>query len=70
MERVKLRYPNGRIHEAIIERDTPLEPGDEFEMHGRRWQAIERGRQRASRLQVVENDEPMLCTYLGPLTTK
>lgn len=57
--RVSLQYPNGRIHEATVERDTPLERGDEFQMHGRNRRAISRtGRTARSR---VDWDTPMLC---------
>jgi hypothetical protein len=38
--RISLQYPNGRTHEETIERDAPLEPGDEFELYGHRWRAI------------------------------
>ena len=40
--RITLQYPNGRTHEATVERDAPLEIGDEFQMHGRHWQAVAR----------------------------
>ena len=57
--RVSLQYPNGRIHEATVERDKPLERGDEFQMHGRHWRVVARtgrtGRQR------LGGDAPMLC---------
>jgi hypothetical protein len=55
-----LRYPNGRTHEAIVERDAPLEVGDEFELYGRRWRALQPlgGR---SRPQTSADRRPMLC---------
>jgi hypothetical protein len=33
---VTLEYPNGRTHQATIDEDD-LEPGDEFDLYGRRW---------------------------------
>jgi len=57
--RVSLEYPNGRVHEATIERDTPLEPGQEFQMHGRHWRAVSRTARRG-RL-PAGRDAPMLC---------
>ena len=34
--RLSLRYPNGRVHECCLDR-LDLEPGQEFELYGRRW---------------------------------
>ena len=56
---ITLQYPNGRTHEATVERDGPLEIGDEFQMHGRHWQAVARTA-RPGRLQLGR-DAPMLC---------
>jgi hypothetical protein len=57
--RITLQYPNGRTHEATVERDGPLEIGDEFQMHGRHWQAVARTA-RPGRLQLGR-DAPILC---------
>jgi hypothetical protein len=57
--RVSLQYPNGRIHEATVVRDTPLEPGEQFLLHGRNWRAISRTRK--TRRPLVGGDAPMLC---------
>jgi hypothetical protein len=35
--RVALTYPNGRTHEAVLDRAEALNPGTVFEMYGRRW---------------------------------
>ena len=37
---MSLRYANGRIHEGTLISENELRPGDEFELHGRRWRAI------------------------------
>jgi len=58
--RVSLLYPNGRTHQETIERDTPLERGDEFEMYGRRWRVISRAARGRSRFSGDE-DAPVLC---------
>jgi len=58
--RVSLLYPNGRTHEETIERDTPLERGEEFELYGRRWRAITRTSARRSRFSGDE-EAPILC---------
>ena len=57
--KVSLQYPNGRIHEATVERDTPLERGDEFQLHGRNWRVV--ARTARTRRSVVSWDAPMLC---------
>ncbi len=57
--RVSLEYPNGRIHTATVERDRPLLPGDEFQMHGRHWRAVARPA-RPSR-SAVGRDASILC---------
>jgi hypothetical protein len=56
---VSLQYPNGRIHQGTVERDSPLKQGDEFQMHGRRWRAVS-GPRRPGRF-LVGQDAPMLC---------
>ena len=39
---VSLEYPNGRTHDAMILGQAELQPGQEFDLHGRRWRAVER----------------------------
>jgi hypothetical protein len=36
--RLSLQYPNGRNHEVSL--DQILEPGQEFELYGRRWVVV------------------------------
>jgi hypothetical protein len=36
--RLSLQYPNGRKHEVAL--DQVLEPGQEFELYGRRWVVV------------------------------
>jgi hypothetical protein len=57
--RISLQYPNGRIHEATVERDRPLERGDEFELHGRNWRVV--ARTARTRRSVVTRETPVLC---------
>ena len=42
--KVALRYPNGRVHETVVESAQPLPAGSEFAMYGRIWRVI--GQQR------------------------
>ena len=37
---VSLEYPNGRTHFTSLTGRAPLQPGQEFDLHGRRWRAI------------------------------
>jgi hypothetical protein len=37
---VALRYPNGRVHEAVYESKQPMAAGSEFSMYGRVWRVI------------------------------
>jgi len=57
--RISLQYPNGRIHEATVERDRPLERGDEFELHGRNWLVV--ARTARTRRSIVTRDTPVHC---------
>jgi hypothetical protein len=57
--RISLQYPNGRIHEATVERDRPLERGDEFELHGRNWRVV--ARTARTRRSIVSRETPVLC---------
>lgn len=61
--RITLEYPNRRTHETTV--DGPLEPGTEFELHGRRWRAV--GPVPLPR-NHVRGREPgsTLCRSLGP----
>ena len=43
---ISLEYPNGRTHEATLVGEALLEPGQEFDLHGRRWRAVEPTRRR------------------------
>ena len=36
-----LQYPNGRTHEAVLERAETPTPGTEFEMYGHTWRVAE-----------------------------
>jgi len=45
---VSLEYPNGRTHHATILGEAVLQPGQEFDLHGRRWRAVELARTRRS----------------------
>ena len=38
--RLSLEYPNGRMHNTSLFGETELQPGEEFELYGRRWQAF------------------------------
>jgi hypothetical protein len=50
---VTLRYPNGRTHDATLDRE--LRPGDQFELYGRRWVAVNsrQGRTRTNAVRRV-----------------
>ena len=54
---VSLQYPNGRIHETALIRARELRVGDQFELHGRQWRAVEskenRGRATKQRPRVL-----------------
>jgi len=52
---VTLRYPNGRTHDATLNRE--LRPGDRFELYGRTWVAVN-SRQARTRTNVVRR---VLC---------
>jgi hypothetical protein len=60
---VALEYPNGRIHVAILRTPSELQPGDEFDLHGRRWRAV-----RLTRGRKASKDTPlrMLCQSTEP----
>jgi hypothetical protein len=54
---VSLQYPNGRIHETALIRARELRVGDQFELHGRQWRAVDskqkRGRATKPRPRVL-----------------
>ena len=37
---ISLEYPNGRIHETSLTASEDLQPGSEFDLHGRRWRVV------------------------------
>jgi hypothetical protein len=55
---VSLQYPNGRIHETALIRDRELRFGDQFELHGRQWRAVET---RQNRSRAVDPRPRVLC---------
>jgi hypothetical protein len=58
---VALRYPNGRIREESLAVLEGLRPGDQFDLYGRRWQAIG-----PAPLRRYERDSGrILCTPTG-----
>lgn len=57
---VSLEYPNGRIHEASVAME--LEPGTEFDLYGRHWQAIGLLRPRGATRRTPLR---MLCRAVG-----
>ena len=60
---ISLEYPNGRIHEQSYASAIPLQPGDEFELHGRCWSAI--GLIQVPRMS--RQQQRMLCRPSAPL---
>ncbi len=38
---ISLRYPNGRVHEAMLTTSAELRPGYQFELYGRHWKAVQ-----------------------------
>jgi hypothetical protein len=54
---VSLEYPNGRIHETALITAREIRVGDEFELHGRQWRAVDskqnRGRATKRRPRVL-----------------
>lgn len=49
MPRLLLEYPNGRAHEVEFDGKQRFNRGDEFDLYGRRWQVVSRGRSRGPR---------------------
>jgi hypothetical protein len=49
------------MHEATVERDTPLRVGDEFEMHGRRWRVVAQKHFGRRGVISLNDDAPILC---------
>ena len=50
-----LWYPNGRRHETTLTTESPLGPGDEFDLYGRRWRVMpSKSRKHWTRMDRVE----------------
>ncbi len=49
MTRLSLDYGNGRTHETEFVGDLPFNPGDEFDLYGRRWRVTGYGLPRTQR---------------------
>lgn len=58
--RVMLKYPNGQTHDEILMTSLLLEPGAEFDLYGRHWQAIGWAATSRSRFNYVP--QSMLCS--------
>jgi hypothetical protein len=63
MAEIVLEYPNGRTFAVAV--DWRVEPGMEFELYGRRWQALGPLRDFQARNSPSREPKPMLCTSLG-----
>ena len=63
---VSLRYPKGRVHEAVVTRTRALRPGDRFDLYGRNWTAVEVIKLPRGREHVPER---MLCVSTAGLVT-
>jgi hypothetical protein len=59
---VALEYPNGRTHHASLLGEAMLEPGQAFELHGRRWRAVQPTKKRRSAGEPVR----ILCRAIAP----
>jgi hypothetical protein len=59
---VALEYPNGRTHYASILGETMLQPGQVFELHGRRWRAVNPAKKRRS----AGGPPRILCRAIAP----
>ena len=59
---ISLEYPNGRTHDATLLGEALLEPGQEFDLHGRRWRAVEPRRRRRPPVEPVR----ILCRAVDP----
>jgi hypothetical protein len=60
---VSLEYPKGRTYEATLIGATPLRPGQEFVLHGRRWRAVEPSRKRRR----PKEPQRMVCVDVTPV---
>jgi hypothetical protein len=66
--RVTLKYPNGQTHDELLMTSVLLEPGSEFELYGRHWQAIRWAATSKSRFNYVP--QSMLCSsHMTPSPT-
>jgi hypothetical protein len=63
MAEIVLEYPNGRTCAVAV--TWNVEPGMEFELYGRRWQALGPRQNWQTRNQPKRNPEPIVCTSLG-----
>ena len=59
---VSLRYPNGQVHQLTLTTAMRLKPGDEFDLYGHHWKAVElttvpRGAREWQRMLCVLADE-------------
>ena len=63
--KVALRYPNGRVHETVVESAQPLPAGSEFAMYGRIWRVI--GQTAKRRSHIPAGPPPrLLCVEAAP----
>lgn len=37
---ISLQYPNGRVHEVTLTTPAEVRPGYQFDLYGRRWNAV------------------------------
>jgi hypothetical protein len=61
--RISLQYPNGRTHTTSLFGETELQPGEEFELHGRRWRVLGPP---ARRRRSGREPERLLCLAIPP----
>jgi hypothetical protein len=59
---VALEYPNGRTHHASILGEALLQPGQVFDLHGRRWRAVNPAKKRRSAGEPAR----ILCRAITP----
>jgi len=55
---ISLVYPNGRVHDGVLSAADALAPGSQFDLYGRRWNAVSliklsRGRDRGQPLRML-----------------
>ena len=64
---VALEYPNGRTHEAILFGESALLPGQEFDLHGRRWRAVDLP---VRRRPLASDSLRLLCKAVGTVEVR